>query len=267
MSLLDNGVKNLTISEFGPNLEQELIYNSSIYNPKVLSKTSLTFEILNGGLHYNHYVGNGYTKNRTVTPEKIQYGSFAQGFYFGFDRSHFICAEQQSPEPLELTSAGRTLNKRIPHSSLCADVFIPFQPSLVLFGFQALFCQETTMFHTRVQGLKNKEDFFDVSMKAGMTENISTTGIEEKYYHKLPTTRLANGPGGRCGVNRINSELPLPDEDSWRFVSRQGQISGSNVRPGYFTCQVSIGALSHNDDIKKQKLHTPSGGVWILALR
>ena len=83
----------------------------------------------------------------------------------------------------------------------------------------------------------------------------------------MPTTRRANGVGGRAGLSKTNSRLPLPDEDSFRFVSRQGQLSGSDVRAGYFTCKVTIGALSHNDDIKKQELLTPTGSIWVLALR
>ena len=262
-------ISPIQTADLESNLDHTEIYKQSLYLPAELSSQDLTFEILNGGMHINSYIGKNNKTARSITPEKVQMGSFAQGYYFGFDRNHFIMAEQQSPLGITVSGSGTVMQKRILHSSLCADVFFPFQPSLVLFGFQALFCQEASRWATGVESLRNVEDFFDVTMKAGMIDSGTVSNLlpNATYYHKLPTTRYVNGPGGRTGTSKTNSRVALPDEDSWRFVSRQGQVAGTICKPGYFTCRVSIGALSHNDDIKKQKLHTPTGGVWILALR
>ena len=253
----------LTPAQLTAKLDEESIYSESLYFPSLLSGGDLTFEILNGGLTSKNYTDDNFV----IDPEKVQSGSFAQGDYFGFDRNDFTCAEQQDPLGYTVANSGTVIQKRIVHSSLAADLFIPFQPKLVLFGFQALFCQESTYWDTGISELQDVEDFFDVTIKAGMLGEVSNTQIAAKHYHKLPTTRYANGPGGRTGTSKANSKLPLPDEDSFRYVSRQGQLAGADIRSGYFTCRVSIGALSHNDDIKKQELLTPSGSIWVLALR
>lgn len=253
----------LLLSDLGTTLDNESIYSESLYLPQLLSSPNVTFEILNGGLTEKNYTD----KDFVIDPAKVQPGSFSQGYYFGFDRNDFTCAEQQEPAGYTVANSGIVIQKRIVHSSLAADLFIPFQPKLVLFGFQALFCQEATYWDTGHSDLQDKEDFFDIALKAGQLGTVSNINITSKYYQKLPTTRRANGVGGRAGLSKTNSRLPLPDEDSFRFVSRQGQLSGSDVRAGYFTCKVTIGALSHNDDIKKQELLTPTGSIWVLALR
>tara|TARA_R100001443_G_scaffold8698_1_gene18135 strand:+ start:27900 stop:28682 length:783 start_codon:yes stop_codon:yes gene_type:complete len=257
-------IPNLIAQDLGDTFDNEVIYEESIYFPTYLSNSSnLTLEILNGGLEEKNYKDDGYV----IDPAKVQPGSFAQGYYFGFDRNDFICAEQQEPLGYTVAGSGTVMQKRMVHSSLAADLFIPFQPKLVLFGFQALFCQESTYWKTGVTDLDEVEDFFDVTLKGGQLGSVSNNNIDSKYYQKLPTTRRANGPGGRAGLSKAVSKLPLPDEDSFRFVSRQGQLSGANVRAGYFTFRVTVGALSHNDDIKKQELLTPTGSIWVLALR
>jgi len=243
----------------------QAIYEDSIYLPGLIASIpnqKLTFEILNGGLDRENYTEDKYR----IDPSKVQAGSFAQGYYHGFDRNDFICAEQSFSET-ETVADSKVIKKRVVHSSLAADVFLPFQPTLVLFGFQALFCQDATYWDTSVTELQDVEDFFDIALKAGNLHNVTNTSVEKEYYQKLPNTRWANGLGGGAGSSKSDAQFPLSDEDSYRFVSRQGQIAGASVKPGYFTCRVTIGALSHNDDIKKQELLTPSGGIWVLALR
>jgi len=246
-------------------ISAKAIYEDSIYLPGFVSNIptqKLTFEILNGGLDIENYTEEKYK----IDPSKVQTGSFAQGYYHGFDRNDFICAEQTFAET-DVYAGTTAIKNRVVHSSLAADVFLPFQPTLVLFGFQALFCQDATYWDTSVSELEDVEDFWDIALKAGNLHSVTNTGVSSAYYQRLPNTRLVHGLGGGAGPSKKFAQFPLSDEDSYRFVSRQGQITGASVKPGYFTCRVTIGALSHNDDIKKQELLTPSGGIWVLALR
>lgn len=255
----------MTTSSLTDIISAEAIYEDSIYFPGLVSNIptqKLTFEILNGGLDKENYTEDKYK----IDPSKVQTGSFAQGYYHGFDRNDFICAEQTYSET-EVYSGTTAIKNRVVHSSLAADVFLPFQPTLVLFGFQALFCQDATYWDTSVSELEDVEDFWDIALKAGNLHNVTTSGVAHSYYQRLPNTRLVHGLGGGAGPSKTFAKFPLSDEDSYRFVSRQGQIAGASVKPGYFTCRVTIGALSHNNDIKKQELLTPSGGIWVLALR
>jgi hypothetical protein len=249
-------------------ISAQAIYEDSVYLPGLVSNIptqKLTFEILNGGLDKENYTEDKYR----IDPSKVQAGSFAQGYYYGFDRNDFMCAEQTFSET-SLYQGTTAVKNRVVHSSLAADVFLPFQPTLVLFGFQALFCQDATYWKTSVSELQDVEDFWDVALRAGNLHDVtdsSAAAVQPAYYQRLPNTRWVNGLGGGAGSSKTDAKFPLSDEDSYRFVSRQGQISGASVKPGYFTCRVTIGALSHNNDIKKQELLTPSGGIWVLALR
>lgn len=238
-------------------VDSDVIYSESVYNPNPAGAAvpPLTFELLNGGLTRHNYTDSDHQ----IEAQKVQIGTFAQGYYHGFNRNDFMVAEQCLGKTT-ITGNDTVATERKIHSSLSCSLYIPFKPTLILFGFQAMFCHDAPRWVTGVTGLNNVDDFWDVMLQAGNNPNQNAHSV--LYYQKLPNTMYITSVDGQS-----SKKDPLSDEDSWRYVSRQGQLDGGAVTAGYFSARVTVGALSRNDDIKKSKLQTPSGAIWVLALR
>ena len=242
-------------------VDADVIYKESVYNPNPGGATvpPLTFELLNGGLTRHNYTDSDHQ----IEAQKVQIGTFAQGYYHGFNRNDFMLAEQCFGKTT-ITGGDDVATERKIHSSLSCSVYIPFKPSLILFGFQAMFCHDAGHWVTGSTGLNQVHDWWDLMLQAGNNPDQNTHSV--KYYQKLPNTMYITKVKGSVEYNN-DDYYAFSDEDSWRYISRQGQLDGGAVSAGYFTARVTVGALSRNDDIRKAKLQTPSGAIWVLALR
>jgi hypothetical protein len=224
-------------------VDAEEIYREGLFKP-VNPPTSL--EILNGGMDELNYGGGA----GTLPTHSFQYGAFVAGFYVGFDRWEFTYARQMSDDN-EL---------RVVHAGLSARIFIPFAARYVLYGFQAWFRQDATVWDT--DGLDDagvattiKHEFWDWRVMFGGSEITGLGGRlpPGRYSPDSPTTSpFTSDPGAHA-------------ENRWRYVARTA--SANNVAKGYETLRVSVWSGVIGPDPKKAKLVTPSGGLWILAMR
>jgi len=230
----------------GPLLKAEDAYSSGVYNPSV----NTTLEALNGGLSKSNIKGTP----QAIEPWAMQLGSFAQGYYYGFDRMEFIYGYQCCYDDETIAGLPEQGAQRIQHAALSTKVFIPFKPSAVLYGFQAWFQHDATS-HSGV-GLPwssaRSNERWDWRLKLQ-----SMTGIYED---------ASNALYGWLPWGRTDSAAFMP-ESQWRYVHKSGMITEhSTLTKGYFTIEFSMaGVLLKTQGDAKCK--TVAGGVWILALR
>tara|TARA_Y100000593_G_scaffold26744_2_gene53252 strand:+ start:23638 stop:24321 length:684 start_codon:yes stop_codon:yes gene_type:complete len=222
-----------TLSLTNPNLNLEDIYKG-VYAPDAGLASSL--EALNGGLDDSNY-GSG---KESIEPWMVQNGTFAQGFYHGFDRWEHMYGYQASSKD----------SHRIVHAGLSTKVFLPWDANVVMYGFQAWFEHDadydSPIFETWHWRLKIKS--------TGVLGNVSENADEQ-------TVLQGKLPWGRSSVHPVTSFMP---EEQWRYVHKQGMLT--SVNKGFFTFELDISA-NLKEDNGDSKIKTPTGGVWVLALR
>ncbi len=227
----------------GTSVHAGRIYSEGLFNP-VNPPTSL--EILHGGLASDNYAGG----TSSIPAYACAPGSFVRGFYHGFERWEFTYASQLGNDP----------ESRVVHSGLTTRLFLPWDASFVLFGFQALFRQDATVWDT--DGLDDaglatpdKREFWDWRV----------------MFNGSPVSGLA----GRLPPGRWSDDSPdtVPftmdpgyhSENRWRSVARTAMIL--DVPKGHRSVSLSLWAGIIGPDQKQSKVVTPSGGLWIFAAR
>ena len=238
-----------TMNLTGPALDAKEVYENGVYSPQERS-----LERLNGGLDRQNFVA-GLIHDHDIKPWAMQRGTFAQGYYHGFDRMEKIYGFQCSTD-----HAGDAGAQRIPHASLCARVFIPFAASAIMYGFQAWFQHDATKWVSAPPdggSTGNSDEYWDWRFKiqsmAGDYEAPSKalSGI-------LPFGRIYDG-----------NKFFMP-EGQWRYVHKSGMLStrnGVSLSKGYFSIEFSMAGKLAPVDSADSKVKTVAGGVWILALR
>tara|TARA_R110000824_G_scaffold199734_6_gene383718 strand:+ start:10010 stop:10729 length:720 start_codon:yes stop_codon:yes gene_type:complete len=226
-------------------LNAKEIYDGGIFDPNKSNPDS--FEILNGGLDSDNYGGGEHS----IPAWACQIGSFAYGFYQGFERHDFVYARQMSKE--NKTALG--LPQRSIHAGLTAKAFLPWDASVLLYGFQAFFKQDATNY----VGNDSDSEYYDIRVDFDGTPN------------KSMSTHLPRGRWDSGYTSTPNGVAGMHEEEWWRYVSKQTLVE--NVSKGYRTIDISVwseiyvpGNYTEGGQYDS-KLITPSGAVWMLAIR
>jgi len=228
-----------SMSLSSPTVDSEEIYSEGLYAP---ANPPDSLEILNGGLDRTNY-GEALSNTLPVWTTKI--GSFAAGFYSGFDTWDFVYAAQMSNADRSAASS----DKRVVHSSLCSKVFLPWDASVVLYGFQAYFRHDATY---RWYGLAPTDNqFWDF--------RVTFDGAVNQALY----TKLARSRADQTALD----DAQYAHEEYWPYVTKQAMQT--NVSKGYRSITTSvwaeIGPVSNR--VHNEKLLTPSGALWVLAIR
>ena len=233
------------------------IYGNSLYSPKKNVHALDTFEVLNGGLTKANYKG----VDGSISAEKLDLGNMAQGYYFGFDRTDFCYAEQLQDDLVALNGKN-LIRHRIVHASLSFNVFIPWDASVVMFGYQGTFQQDATKFASPT--FASTDEFWDLVIQLSEEVELDASVLPPNpslyTYQRLDYGRFANEDAGTC-----NGESPLHAEERFRHVSKSQMLY--NVSKGYQRVSLTVGSYIANNDPRKAKLKTPNGSVWLIALR
>ena len=258
---------DIPTTSFTGTVDAKTIYTESLFNPTANSNsvTEVTFEILNGGLTSDNFAG----ADGSLQAHQIEMGAFAQGYYFGFDRTDFIYAEQLN---LETETVSNTLRskQRLVHSSLTCNVFLPWDTKCVMYGYQAMFAHDCTQYN--VSGGVVGDEFYDLELQIGnnLDPNASSATASNPafyLYQKLGHNRYATDNGGTV-TDSGDEYSAIASEESFRYVSKTGLLQGAQAPTrGYLQVRVTVGCRVLNQDAKKSKIKTPSGSIWLIALR
>jgi len=211
---------------------------------KLVGEGSLvnSFAILNGQID----TANWSAGDETIPTWAIQYGSFAAGAYFGFDRWEFTYARQTSG-PNEAFYAL--------HAGYTTRWFIPFDARIIFYGYQGFFRQDATVWSS---GAGIKEDWQLKFQFDGSLQNDSRVSLP----HGRDSTAAPSG-----------ADPGTPDENRWRYAAVTGVLMNATSldtptkTKGYRSLKVRVGGTVSAPDQTKAKLLTPSGGIWLLAIR
>jgi len=233
------------ITLIGPTVDATEVYAKAIYAPGTVYPFQ-TFEALHGGLTSGEYTG----VDGRLPAWAAQYGTFAQAQYNGFDQPEYVYAAQLGGGG----TLGTTIDERVVLQQLTADVFIPWDASVVLFGVQAFFCQDATNWDKDITTALKRE-WWDYRVEFGGTNFPGLYG------------RLSAGRGStdEPTVDPLTDDPGFNSEVRWRFVSKFGMAKA--VQKGHNRVRVSVWTTVRAPDQLNAKVVVPTGGVWILAIR
>jgi hypothetical protein len=216
------------------------LYNKIVYGPTT-SFPHPTFEALNGSMD-----GGNWKVNEELPAWGWQYGSFAQGKWYGFDQHEWVYAKQLGGGGKD----GADIAERAVLAHHTATLFMPWEASVVLFGIQGFFQQDATVWNA----------------------TTATPSIEHWDYRIEFGGNVFPGLYGRLPHSRTSVALPTDGvapgyavETRWRYVSKFGMVK--NVPKGHTRVRMSLwaGIFAPGEGIPKVAI--PTGGVWVLALR
>jgi hypothetical protein len=261
-------IPEMTIDSLDVNAEE--LYNKSIFN----ASTDETYEILNGRLSNDNYSGG----SKSIPAYACQAGSFAAGFYVGFDKDEFVYAEQ-----LGGNTSGAA-NERVISAGLSSDIWLPFDAEFVMFGVQAFFKQDAVAFIGSAGTYTEYWSFrcyFDDDQISGMTAVIPHNKINTlKEGSNNFYTLSVDGAGDHNGDIWTSSTTVTSGVDSdgdtvfdysygkesrYRFMSKMS--AKTNVSKGYHSITSSFFAGVSDGNQGGCKLVIPTGGIWALAFR
>ena len=225
----------------GPTVDAQEIYKNGVFDP---AYSPDTLEVLNGGLTEENYAGG----INSIPAWACQLGSFARGFYVGFDRMEATYARQLANDANDA--------QRAIHAGLSARIFLPWDASVLLYGYQGYFCPDATVWST---GGTAKPEYWDLRLKIN-------EGTQNALYGRVPANRqTTNAPTDDPTSGGYGS----PDEAveaRWKWINKMGMLN-SGLTKGYRTVQVSLWGRIFPNDYSMAKMKTPTGGVWMLAIR
>lgn len=210
-----------------------------------------SLEVLNGDMQQANYSG----ADATLPLWACQLGTFATGFYSGFDTWEFAYAKLIVNDT---GTGGATEDLRVIHATLTSNYFLPWKAGVLFFGFQAFFRQDATQWDS--DGTPKRE-FWDWRFSMDGT-------IFSGLYGKLPAARTTtclptDDPDTKDWVDPGDA-----NENRWRWISKTGmKKSGSALDRGNHRLKLSVWANIEAPDAKIAKLLVPTGGIWLLALR
>jgi len=207
---------------------------------------SLTDSI--GGLLYGQVDSANWAGGaQSIFPWALQTGTFAAGFYEGFERWEFTYAKQDGA-----TSA---TNWSTFHAGMTKRIFIPFDPIVILYGYQALVRHDATNWN-------------DASIEFWQLRFQMDGTILTDAQCSLPHGRWdSNAPGAS------QDDGDSHDESRWRYVTCTGAIMPATdsstplKNKGYRSLKTRITGNIYAPDRRTAKVLTPSGGLWLVAIR
>ena len=216
-----------------------------------------SLEILNGGMDTTNYTGG----DNSIPMWAVQYGTWACGFYTGFDTWEYTYAQQLVSEDV---SPSERIRRNV-HARLSYSFFMPWTASLLIVGYQAFFQQDATLWDSdNDEGAAGTQAaYWDIKCHLG------GSALSE-WLVKLPATRSsvgladANNPGADGWVDPLFSI-----ENRWRFLSKMHMVQplDSNLSVGNHRLDLSTWMRVYANDSKQAKCKTACGGAWALALR
>ena len=240
------------------------IYHNCLYRPTksvVDAKDEFTFEALNGGLSQENLSGAdkrlASSYSGLFREEKFKAGTFARGYFFGFNFPERYHQHQFNVDKRQLKTVYTPGNfsdrarasKRYftPSYQLGCSVFIPYK-SVVYVTYQGFFASD---------GIRqNKKNFTE-------TEYNRRTYIGEFYNNRL----YVNGkyePGTEVITpSSRNSGITLPFEYRWRWNHKAKMI---HLDKGYHDISVMVyPSLCVDKKAGKQQIYC--GSISILAVK
>jgi hypothetical protein len=227
----------------GTRVNIQSVYDNGLYDPT--QDPATTLDVLNGDLDSaNQEVATDYVPTWAIQP-----GALVAGVSMPFDRWEYVYGPQLGGQ-----TGGSQPDLAVPIAGLCARVFIPWDASLILMGYQAFLQHDA-------RGVADGE-------------NVSVTQDQLEYWSLF---FAVNG----SGVAALTAVLPygayqnsndedgvFMNENRWRFVSKTHAItSGAALNKGYLSFKVSAFGFLFEDDKWKSKLKIPSGSLWLMAFR
>ena len=224
--------------------------NGKTFNP---ANPADSLEILNGGLDSVNWTGGA-----TIPPWAVQIGANAVGIYEGFDRWEFTYARQIALD----ASYGADEKDRVLHGGLALTFHLPWTASKVLFGWQAFFRQDATEWDNDNDSAQGQRyEFWDFRTKYDGT-------VYGGLYGKLPHGRTTISQSDGVDEAGVYTPPGMHAENRWRYVAKMGMVTtGSGLSKGNHFLRISMWAGVFPPDPEIAKCLTPTGGIWILALR
>ena len=142
-------------------------------------------------------------------------------------------------------------------------------PSVFSMDIVSLFAHDCTQYNASFTG----DEFYDLSLQIGNEldpNTVNATGADPALYlyQKLPHNRYATNDGRNCHAHSSVDYSPIALEESFRYVSKTGMVSGTSAPDkGYLASSIDSRCRIYNTDARKSKIKTPSGSIWIMALR
>ena len=238
-------------------------FGGGLYKPTNVITAQNTLEVLNGSLSE----GNLNTTFK-IEPWMCQIGTFARGAYWGSDRWEFVYAKQLSKEA----------NNTVTLNTLSRTLFIPWQPSIIMYGYQGWFRQEATVWDADGGSPRDEEWELAVYLKSGASRIAALKAV-------LPPGRGSGLGAGTSGTEPPEWTTTIGDydpgahqEDRFRWVSKSGMVATSAnslstagdplfVGPGHFSFEVRVSANIYAPNDHDAKLTIPTCSAWVLALR
>ena len=126
----------------GKVVDADTIYTESLYKPtaEMFATNKRTFELLTGGMTISNFGG----ADNTLKAHQIEMGSMARGYYHGFSRADFVYAEQVGNNVADVQTGVSRSTDRMIHSQLSVNVFLPWDTTTVMYGYQAMFAHDAT---------------------------------------------------------------------------------------------------------------------------
>jgi len=279
---IDQETLTLDDVEDGANIQK--IYEYSLYNPKntIGAGSTLkdpeysTFESLNGDLGQTNIkvsfendrtYDDGFLRVATpgtparglISSENFKVGTFARGYFYGFNFPDRYHESQFTQNKIKLMSITATSPKRffVSSYSLCADIFIPYN-SVVFITYQGFFTGES------IKKESNMRDGVDNTHKYYGNRFNHHLYVNGKRYGALESTAPASKPYSSADMS--------PFEYRWRWCNRTKMIY---LPKGYHSIEVCIeGVLPHlkgltagSPDTVPDKLQHRCGSISVLAIK
>mgnify|MGYP003637361970 CR=1 FL=1 len=225
-----------TMPLLGDTVSVEDFYTGGLFDPKAAPDN---LEILNGGLDSDNY-GAGL---ESIEPYMCQYGSFAIGFFTGFERDHKTYANQVSTGTAQHSV----------HSQLSSQIYLPWSPSVLIYGYQAFLQQDATIWD---HAGSPQSEYWYVELAKRAVGGASDV-IDESRMYLAPSRGTTNA-----------ATVGSPGEASqyrWRYVNKHKIETG--VAKGYHEFEVRIKSGVKSPDKARAKLKTVIGGFYVLAIR
>ena len=247
------------------------IYQYSLYNPKyidgdtviagtgVVTDKNETIESLNGALTKSNFSPEAAN---TLTTECFKVGTFARGYFYGFDFPDRYHEAQFDQDPIKLRNdANKTSKKYMVSSySLSANVFVPYS-SITYINYQGFFCAEAIKKDAKAR------DGVDNTHQYKGNRFVHHLYVDDKKY----TTMVSSAPSSK--IYKKDDDTPnAPSEFRWRWQNRTMCIF---LDKGYHKVELFVeGCLpifqsltpSAADDLPN-KLQHRCGSISILSIK
>ncbi len=230
-----------------------------------------SFDILNGGLtSANYELGPG----QQVPTWAIQPGSFAAGYYYGFDRRDTVTASQQVVSSPTYTIPANEFGYGLV-SSFSHKVFLPYDCEAVFFSFQAWCKQVCTYWDTDGDGITTTtDDIVERFVVSPYVNGVRFPGLVHKLPHYMysqtdpdVTPDQDSGTGGIQALQKW--------EHRWRYISGSGffvnatdtTLTSGQAEKGVLTFDLYVYGNIQAPNKNHARIDIDSGGLTIIAIR